>query len=56
MAPAREASTAQDELTRSDSWWREQLSNLYGLCVVSMMMFDGREADDIVRLVATSVP
>jgi DNA-binding PucR family transcriptional regulator len=56
MAAARDASKAQNELTRPDSWWRAQLLNLRGLCVVSMTLFDGREADDIVRLVATSVP
>ncbi|MFG1926361.1 PucR family transcriptional regulator [Cryptosporangium sp. NPDC048952] len=41
---------------RPDDWWREQLSNLYGLFVVSMMMFDGRDPDDILRLAATSLP
>ncbi|EXG82179.1 PucR family transcriptional regulator [Cryptosporangium arvum] len=39
-----------------DNWWREQLSNLYGLFVVSMMMFDGRDPDDILRLATTSLP
>jgi sugar diacid utilization regulator len=39
-----------------DSWGRAQLSNLYGLFVLSMMMFDGRDAEDILRLAATSVP
>jgi sugar diacid utilization regulator len=42
--------------TEMDSWGRAQLSNLYGLFVLSMMMFDGREAADILRLAATSVP
>ncbi|AHH98707.1 hypothetical protein [Kutzneria albida] len=37
-------------------WWRQQLANLYGLLAISMMMFDGREADDIVRLAVTTVP
>jgi sugar diacid utilization regulator len=46
------ASTA---VTGTDSWGRAQLSNLYGIFVLSMMMFDGREADDILRLAATSV-
>jgi len=41
---------------RTDSWWRAQLSNLYGVFAISMMMFDGREAADIMRLAATSVP
>jgi sugar diacid utilization regulator len=39
-----------------DSWGRAQLSNLYGLFVLSMMMFDGRDAEDILRLATTSVP
>jgi sugar diacid utilization regulator len=39
-----------------DSWRRQQLSSLHGLFVISRMMFDGREADDIVRLAVTSVP
>jgi sugar diacid utilization regulator len=38
------------------SWGREQLSNLYGLFVLSMMMFDGREAEAILRLASASVP
>lgn len=41
---------------RPDSWWSGQLSNLRGLFVVSTMMFDGRESDDIIRLAGTSVP
>ncbi|WP_372665894.1 PucR family transcriptional regulator [Amycolatopsis kentuckyensis] len=41
---------------KTDSWWRTQLSNLYGLFAISMMMFDGREAADIMRLAVTSVP
>ncbi|GLY38356.1 CdaR family transcriptional regulator [Amycolatopsis sp. NBRC 101858] len=41
---------------KTDSWWRVQLSNLYGLFAISMMTFDGREATDILRLAATSVP
>ncbi|HEY2701377.1 MAG TPA: helix-turn-helix domain-containing protein [Pseudonocardiaceae bacterium] len=56
MAPSTEESAAQHDQTKPDSWWREQLSNRYGLFVVSMMMFDNRDADDIVRLAATSVP
>ena len=55
MTPAA-AGAAHRNSPGSDSWWRGQLSNLYGLFVVSMMMFDGREADDIIRLAATSVP
>jgi sugar diacid utilization regulator len=35
---------------------REQLSNLYSLFVLSMMLFDGRESEDVLRLAATSVP
>ncbi|WP_240490559.1 PucR family transcriptional regulator [Amycolatopsis vancoresmycina] len=31
------------------------MSNLYGLSAISMMMFDGREAADIMRLATTSV-
>jgi sugar diacid utilization regulator len=41
---------------RPDNWWPEQLSNLYGLFGVSMMMFDGRDPDDILRLATTSLP
>jgi sugar diacid utilization regulator len=40
----------------TDSWSRTQLSNLYGLFVLSMMMFDGRNAEKILTLAATSVP
>lgn len=40
----------------SDSWWRAQLSNVSGLSAISMMMFDGRDAADILRLATTSVP
>ncbi|MCP2242415.1 PucR family transcriptional regulator [Lentzea aerocolonigenes] len=39
-----------------DRWARAQLSNLYGLFVLSMMMFDGRDAAKILALAATSVP
>jgi sugar diacid utilization regulator len=56
MAPPKDVSGAQHGQPKPDSWWREQLSNRYGLFVVSMMMFDGRDADEIVRLAATSVP
>lgn len=35
---------------------REQFSNLYSLFVLSMMMFDGRNEDAILRLALTSVP
>ena len=48
--------TTPDHTVRTDSWWRAQLSKLYGLFVVSMMMFDSRRADDIIQLAATSVP
>ena len=41
---------------RPDHWWRQQLSNLYGLFVISMLMFEAREADAILRLAATSAP
>ncbi|MGW4065487.1 PucR family transcriptional regulator [Amycolatopsis sp. NPDC004747] len=40
---------------KTDSRWRAELSSLYGLFAISMMMFDGREAADILRLAATSV-
>jgi sugar diacid utilization regulator len=46
------ASTAA---TDTDSWDHAQLSNLHDLFVLSMMMFDGRDAEDILRLAATSV-
>ncbi|MET9630467.1 helix-turn-helix domain-containing protein [Lentzea sp. NPDC006480] len=38
-----------------DSWARAQLSNLYGLFVLSMMMFDSRDSAKILALAATSV-
>ncbi|MEW2505980.1 helix-turn-helix domain-containing protein [Amycolatopsis sp. NPDC047767] len=47
MAPAAAGGTHQNP-QRSDGWWRGHLSNLRG-------SFVGREADDIVRLAATSV-
>lgn len=56
MTPSTEVSAAQHNQTKPDSWWRKQLSNRYGLFGVSMMMFDNHDADDIVRLAATSVP
>ncbi|WIX98126.1 helix-turn-helix domain-containing protein [Amycolatopsis mongoliensis] len=55
MTPAAMGETHQNP-QRPDSWRSGQLSNLRGLFVVSTMMFDGREADDIVRLAATLVP
>jgi sugar diacid utilization regulator len=55
MTPAA-VGEAHHNPQRPDSWWHGQLSNLRGLFVVSTTMFDGREADDIVRLAATSVP
>ena len=55
MTPEDDAVSRGQEV-RSDSWWRAQLSNLYGVFAISMMMFDGREAADIMRLAATSVP
>jgi hypothetical protein len=39
---------------RPDSWWRQQLSSLYGLFVVSLLMFEARDVDVILRLAATS--
>ncbi|WP_255637940.1 CdaR family transcriptional regulator [Amycolatopsis sp. DSM 110486] len=54
MTPAA-AGGAHQNPQGSDSWWRGHLSNLRGLFVVSATMFDGREADDIIRLAATSV-
>jgi sugar diacid utilization regulator len=56
MAPSAKMSAAQHDRTTPDNWWREELSNRYGLFDVSMMMFDNRGADDIVRLATTSVP
>lgn len=55
MTPEDDAASRGQE-AKTDSWWRAQLSNLYGLFAISMMMFDGREAADIMRLAATSVP
>ena len=55
MTPAAVGEAHQNP-QRPDSWWRGQLSDLRGLFVVSTMMFDDREADDIIRLAATSVP
>jgi sugar diacid utilization regulator len=39
-----------------DGWWRQQLAGRYGLLAMSTMMFDGREADDIVGLAVSAVP
>jgi sugar diacid utilization regulator len=44
------------ESADATTWTRAQLSNLYGLFVVSMMMFDGRTEDEIIKLARTSVP
>ncbi|HEY4019814.1 MAG TPA: helix-turn-helix domain-containing protein [Pseudonocardiaceae bacterium] len=44
-----------DRPGRTDSWWSAQLSNLNDLFALSMMMFDDREAADIIQLAATSV-
>ncbi|MGV9366410.1 PucR family transcriptional regulator [Amycolatopsis sp. NPDC003731] len=55
MTPENDAIPLGHE-AKTDSWWRAQLSDLYGLFAISMMMFDGREAADILRLAATSVP
>ena len=41
---------------RPDHWWREQLSNLYGLFAISMLMFETRDDDAILRLAVTSAP
>lgn len=46
----------RDGGARPDAWWRGQLSNLYGLFVISMSMFEAREVDAILRLAATSAP
>ncbi|USX53796.1 hypothetical protein [Lentzea sp. HUAS12] len=39
-----------------DGWARTQLSNLYGVFVLSMKMFGGRDAAKILALAATAVP
>ncbi|MEU3648103.1 helix-turn-helix domain-containing protein [Lentzea sp. NPDC034063] len=39
-----------------DGWARAQLSTLYGLFVLSMKMFSGRDAEKILALASTSVP
>jgi sugar diacid utilization regulator len=39
-----------------DGWARAQLSTLYGLFVLSMKMFSGRDTGKILALAATSVP
>ncbi|MFJ8957762.1 PucR family transcriptional regulator [Lentzea sp. NPDC102401] len=39
-----------------DGWARAQLSNFYGLFVLSMKMFGGRDSAKIIALAATSVP
>jgi sugar diacid utilization regulator len=46
----------RDGGARPDEWWRGQLSNLYGLFVISMSMFEAREVDAILRLAETSAP
>jgi len=55
MTPEDDAASRGQE-AKTDSWWRAQLSNLYGLFAISMMMFDDREATDIMRLAKTAVP
>ncbi|MGW5715034.1 PucR family transcriptional regulator [Amycolatopsis sp. NPDC003865] len=55
MTPEEDAVSLGQE-AKTDSWWRAQLSDLYGLFAISMMMFDGRDAAEIMRLAATSVP
>jgi hypothetical protein len=35
---------------RPDPLWRQHLSNFYGLFVISMLMFEAREVDAILRL------
>jgi sugar diacid utilization regulator len=40
----------------ADSWARAQLSTLYGLFVLSVKMFSGRDPERILALAATSVP
>ncbi|MGW4398946.1 PucR family transcriptional regulator [Amycolatopsis nivea] len=56
MTPAGAGDSAHETPQEADGWWHDRLSNLRGLFVVSTRMFDGREADDIIRLAAASVP
>ncbi|GAA4023069.1 hypothetical protein GCM10022247_54190 [Allokutzneria multivorans] len=56
MTPAEAGDGARDDPQRPQSWWRGRLSTLRELFVVSTMMIDGRGADGILRLAATSVP
>ncbi len=51
-----EAAGVRDGSARPDHWWRQQLSNFYGLFVISMLMFEARDVDVILRLAATSAP
>jgi sugar diacid utilization regulator len=55
MAPAEAGDGARETPQRPDSWRRGQQSTLRGLFAVSTMMIDGRTADDIIQLAATSV-
>ncbi|MET8998652.1 helix-turn-helix domain-containing protein [Amycolatopsis sp. NPDC004169] len=54
MTPEEDVVTPGNE-AKTDSWWLAQLSNLHGLFAISMMMFDGRDAADILRIAAASV-
>lgn len=47
---------AQAPVTAPASWSREQLAHLYRLFVLAMVMFDGREEAEILRLAMATVP
>ncbi|WP_020664674.1 PucR family transcriptional regulator [Amycolatopsis benzoatilytica] len=55
MTPAEPGDGTRETPQGPHSWWRGQQSTLRGLFAVSTMMIDGREADGIIRLAATSV-
>ncbi|SDZ34673.1 PucR C-terminal helix-turn-helix domain-containing protein [Amycolatopsis xylanica] len=55
MAPADAGDGAHEVPQRTDGWWRGRQSTLRGLFAVSTTMIDGRDADGIIRLAATSV-
>lgn len=46
----------QAPVTAPGTWSREQLAHLYSLFVLAMVMFDGREEAEILRLAMATVP
>ncbi|MFF4231833.1 PucR family transcriptional regulator [Streptomyces sp. NPDC001820] len=49
------ATSGKSDRSRRKTWGREHVANLYSLFVLSMIMNDGRDESDILRLALTSV-